>query len=834
MRCKEATIIFIQKIQPVVAVVASIWLLTSVACAQSAEELLTGARNAADQEDHERAVDLFRQAIDEAPERRPEWLRELADQIVYAGRPADAVSLYRELLDTAGIQDEQRATIRRNLAFALLWSGQSEAAVEALSEIVSERPEDEEARRALAEAKVAVLESGAEDEPESTADLLEEEDAASVAQPPNEIPAEEPPAAPSRAETAIADARAAAGRGDNAEAARLFAEALRLDESVDPRIAIELADQVTYSGDPARGAEIYRQSLNRLQMEPVERVEVERKLAFALLWSGQFSEAVRNWQVILGRDERDEEARAALTDAWVGAARQAAGDARNAEGARAFERAFSVDPARRRELLREYADQVLYSGRPAASIPLYREHLAQPRLDPDERRRGLLGLARGLAWSGDHERSLPAYGELLETWPRDVDARIGRGQSLNASRNHQAAFADFQIALSVEPQNAEAIRGAAQAETSMGRHLSAIERLRPLIEGEAHDPRTLMIAANAQRHLGRTDLAEALAVEALQAGADDAGAQALLETLRFERRPLSYLDAQYVARSDDLTIATATASHEIFVNQGLTSFGPQLKYATYDGGDFPSVDVGSLGFFFRHRFDERLEARTSLFLNHEMKEGDGDVSFTHDSVVSLLLNDSWRTEVLASRRYADENPRVFVNDILANDYGGAVHFTPGRDWRGSVRGLYSTYSDDNERFWAQADGAYNLHETQNIWLGVRATAFDFERSVDNNYWNPGAYQSLHATLHAYGSPAPHWWVDVQGALGYAWSEEDGDGITWSAETRISRDLGEAAALEFRGLFQYSDARQSEATEIYATEQEPFWRSSLGLRLRVRW
>lgn len=815
------------------AVVASVWLLTSVALAQSAEELLTDARSAADQEDHERAVDLFRQAIDEAPERQPEWLRELADQIVYAGRPADAVSLYRELLDTAGIQDEQWETIRRNLAFALLWSGQSKAAVEAFSEIVSERPEDEEARRALAEARVAVMEI-VEAEPPSLADLPEGESAASVAQQPNEFPAEEPPAAPSRAETAIADARAAAGRGDNAEAARLFAEALRLEESLFIRIAVELADQVTYSGDPERGVEIYRRSLNHLQLAPVERAEVERKLAFALLWSGRFSDAAQAWQVILVRDERDEEARAALADAWVGAARQAAGDARNAEAARAFERAFSIDPARRHELLREYADQVLYSGQPAASISLFRELLGMPRLAADKRRRGLLGLARGLAWSGDHEGSLPVYGELLETWPRDVEARIGRGQSRNALRNHQAAFDDFQFALSVEPQNAEAIRGAAQAETSMGRHLSAVERLRPLIAREVRDPRTLIIAANAQRHVGRTDLAEALAVEALQAGADDAGAQALLETLRFERRPLSYLDAQYVARSDDLSIATVIASHEIFVNQGLTSFGPQLRYATYGGDDFPNVDVSSLGFFLRHRFDEHLEARTSLFLNHEMKEDDDDVTLTHDSVVSLLLNDNWRTELLASRRYADENPRVFVNDILANDYGGAFHFTPRRDWRASVQGLYSTYSDDNERFWAQADGAYNVHETQNIWLGVRATAFDFERSVDNGYWNPGAYQSLNGTLHAYGSPAPHWWVDVQGALGYAWSEEDGDGITWSAETRISRDLGEAAALEFRGLFQYSDARQSEAAELYATEQEPFLRSSLGLRLRVRW
>jgi hypothetical protein len=52
-------------------------------------------------------------------------------------------------------------------------------------------------------------------------------------------------------------------------------------------------------------------------------------------------------------DPRDAEARKAFSDALVGAARQAAGQARTSEAVNLFERALTVMPGRRRELLRE-------------------------------------------------------------------------------------------------------------------------------------------------------------------------------------------------------------------------------------------------------------------------------------------------------------------------------------------------------------------------------------------------------------------------------------------------------------------------------------------------
>jgi thioredoxin-like negative regulator of GroEL len=70
----------------------------SPARAQSPEDVVEQARQAAATNDNREAARLFEQAMTLAPERRRELLLEYADQVTYSGRPAEAVPLYRELL----------------------------------------------------------------------------------------------------------------------------------------------------------------------------------------------------------------------------------------------------------------------------------------------------------------------------------------------------------------------------------------------------------------------------------------------------------------------------------------------------------------------------------------------------------------------------------------------------------------------------------------------------------------------------------------------------------------------------------------------------------------
>ncbi|MBM1170860.1 tetratricopeptide repeat protein [Microvirga arabica] len=909
------------------------------------DALVGAARQAGERSENANARTLFGRAIETAPQRRQELLPEFADQTAYAGQPDQAVPLYHEALRDGSRPEDQQRRLRRGLAFALLWSGQFPAAVAALDDVLRAAPDDAQVRQGLAEARAGV-----------------ERGRAQAAQPSQAAPApaqQAPAVAPaSPADAAIASAREAAGRGANKEAASLFERAIGLDPSKRAQIGREYADQLAFSGEPGRAVPVYREVLARRDLPPGERQQatralafallwssqfqqaieawgnilqadrsdaearkalsdsyvgaarqaaertrnadaaaffrraietasqrrqellpeyadqtaysgnpagavplyrealrdgqrpeaerrrVRRGLAFALLWSNQFREAIAAWQPLFRENPRDEETRKAFSDALVGAARQAAGQTRNAEAVNLFERALTVMPGRRRELLREYAEQVLYAGQPLRAIPLFQEVLQRGDLNGQERRDARLGLARALAWSGQQKLALPVFSEILASNANDIDALIGRGNALNDITDHRAALADFEVVLSLQPSNVEAIRGAATAERSMGLPQAALARLEPLLASGDRNPATLFIAAQARREMGRPDLSEDYAKAVLAQKPGDAGALALLDQLYQERRPLTRIESWYARRSDDLAIWSLQASHELTFNDGLTKFGPQARFMRYRGDDFPSVDMSSIGIAGQHRFGDHVEFKSSIFLNFEDEarrnrpdgENDQDVTLTHDTTLSLIPSDLLRFDLNLVRRYADENTRSIVNDVLANDFGLKVLITPDNATRFNAQAIYSHYSDGNERAWGQVEFAKRFTANPYFWLGARYTAFEFEEVVDNGYWNPERYQSLEASVHFYGPLAERWWFDLQGAAGYGWSEPGEGGFVSYASARLNYDFTSQAtfALYASHLVSYARSSEDDGNFDAGQDDEPFSRWSVGGELRIRW
>ncbi len=129
------------------------------ALAQSAQEVVEQARQAASTNDNGGAARLFEQAISFAPERRNELLLEYADQVAYSGRPVDAVPLYRERLADPTLDPATRERAERGLAFALLWSSRFQEAVPAWEARLMADPGSDEARKALSDALVGRLPS---------------------------------------------------------------------------------------------------------------------------------------------------------------------------------------------------------------------------------------------------------------------------------------------------------------------------------------------------------------------------------------------------------------------------------------------------------------------------------------------------------------------------------------------------------------------------------------------------------------------------------------------------------------------------------------------------
>ncbi|TFG94781.1 MAG: tetratricopeptide repeat protein, partial [Myxococcales bacterium] len=111
----------------------------------SADDAAQAARLAASADRHQESIDAFVRAIEADPERRGEWLSELADQLTWSGRPGEAVPLYRETIETAKDPAKERRA-RLGLALALSWDGAQSDALAEYDRLVAQDPSDRVAR----------------------------------------------------------------------------------------------------------------------------------------------------------------------------------------------------------------------------------------------------------------------------------------------------------------------------------------------------------------------------------------------------------------------------------------------------------------------------------------------------------------------------------------------------------------------------------------------------------------------------------------------------------------------------------------------------------------
>jgi hypothetical protein len=212
------------------------------------------------------------------------------------------------------------------------------------------------------------------------------------------------------------------------------------------------------------------------------------------------------------------------------------------------------------------------------------------------------------------------------------------------------------------------------------------------------------------------------------------------------------------------------------------------------------------------------------------------VTFTHETTLSLIPSDLLRFDLDLGRRYADENTRSIVNDILANDFGFSVDLTPDNATRFSAQAIYSHYSDGNERVLGQFEAAERFSANPYFWLGARYTGFEFKEVLDKGYWNPKRYQSLEATLQFFGPLADKWWYDIQAAAGSGFSEPGEAGFVSYTSARLNYDFAPQASFALYANYLISYARSSEDDGVFNPEEndEPFSRWSIGGQLRVRW
>ena len=241
-------------------------------------------------------------------------------------------------------------------------------------------------------------------------------------------------------------------------------------------------------------------------------------------------------------------------DQLLQAARQAARADRNREAADLFALAIARAPQRRREVLREYADQLTYSDRAAAAVPLYRELLV-PEPPRDERLRILSSLGLALLWSDRPSEARPVYQELVREQPDNRDAARNLGRAISWS----------------------------------GRQREAAGYLEALLRAHPDDDEARVMLAQARAWMGRNDLARReLSGPAGQR--DDA--RRLQADLKRATDPRTRLEVQRSTQSDDLDITGTRVKQEFSFNEGLGTGElriERLKFTRQDGTDDATV-----------------------------------------------------------------------------------------------------------------------------------------------------------------------------------------------------------------------------------------------------
>ncbi len=445
----------------------------------------------------------------------------------------------------------------------------------------------------------------------------------------------------------------------------------------------------------------------------------------------------------------------------IDGARAAARADRNQESAELFGRAIADVPQRRRELLREWADQLLYSGRSREAIPLYQEVLQAPR-DRDELLRSKKGLGLAYLWTDQPTLARPLFAALAAEQPQDEDISRNLGRALSWSGRQREAERHLKDHILRHPQDGEARVQLAQAQAWMGQPSESLTSLR---------------------------------------GVDRDDARKLRAYVERDIAPHTLLDGQRSSQSDGLSIHAGRAGQTLPFAQGRGSVGARLEQYQYkrdDGTDSARVTRPMVSG--RWRFSESLEWNGEIGRERIAPRGGPVLEFTpYSTWVTWWPNDSFRFD-LSSGRSDFDNLKSLRLGITHRDTGLSMDYTPTERHRLTGRLQRSEILDGNRRDMAQLEGEWRWRTHPEIFVGLRYTRFDFARQLDNGYFNPRRLDSMLATLRGSWRPAGdegRWELTGAAAWGREHAVPDGGKPAYDVSLSAAYRIDPASRLEMR-------------------------------------
>jgi tetratricopeptide (TPR) repeat protein len=507
--------------------------------------------------------------------------------------------------------------------------------------------------------------------------------------------------------------------------------------------------------------------------------------------------------------------------ALIASARAAAHEDRNAESAALFAKAIATNLGDSRYLLREYADQLAYSGHPDQAINAYSAYLAQPDLGGQDRVTARKGLALALSWNGQLPAALSAYEALITDQPDDIDLKLDRARVLSWMEHHEDAKVQYLQILATDPNNAAAAEGLARTDSAMGQHRTALAALDTLKSSDNQTDEALYLRARTMTWLGRPDLANPILTALLHRNPAHHDAHALRADIERDQRPLTRATLERSGQSNSLDITTVRLGQSFFWNTGTLEFGPDFEHQSLDPNTGDRVRISRLGLHLRNRFSN--DAQISLRLQDQRTNGLGpDKSLTTgEAYLTLWPSDAMRLDFGASRSSFDS---VIGSNYYANYGSASVDWYPQPRTRLTARTSYGDYSDGNTRWLGQIEAEQKLLRSPNLFLGGRLTRFSFDKTFDHGYFNPKSLTSAEVTGHLWGKAKGVLWYDLAGAIGHEDADPGGGKMVYSASARLSRALTQAVDLE--AIVSTFSSRAQEPTG--------FERTTVSLGVRYRW
>lgn len=400
---------------------------------------------------------------------------------------------------------------------------------------------------------------------------------------------------------------------------------------------------------------------------------------------------------------------------------------------------LEIDSSLEEEIATEIGHQYTWADMPDSAIRWYRLRLHS---HPEDREAGL-GLARALSWADSLEKAEALYRSLAQGG--DAEALVGLARVKSWRDELGRAEEIYRKVLADDPDHREARLGLAQVVNWTGWHREAERMYLDFLVSHPGDGEALVGLAAARNWMGDPDGAAAIVAPVR----NSKEAREFLRQLDDSFRPAFSERASYTRDSDEIRMLRWSNRFEyspdhhsrLALSVGISRID-QPGYARLAGFD--------LGLGGTYRFSPVLAVTLSP-LYQEYRYGlyrppTGSARFRAllgDGYATFTPGDRFRFDVGCSREVF-AIPLTILRGITATSISLGVDARITRSLLLISSARQTFLSDSNRKFSA----AQRLRWRPDPWRGFRLSSaagygyFNYERTLDNGYYNPSSYLSL--------------------------------------------------------------------------------------------